>query len=113
MELFLASPKFTSGDEFYKYVESTLDYEIAEKIKPEIDTVVQAYNNYLIKVDNIIELVDSFRFVETRKECAMLITSRYKDWRAGYAFTLLDNREISDKILSNAVFQELEDLTNN
>jgi hypothetical protein len=113
MELFLASPKFTSGDQFYKYVETTLDFEIAEKIKSEIDTVVQAYNNYLIKVDNIIELVDSFRFVETRKECAMLITSRYKDWRAGYAFTLLDNREISDKILSNAVFQELEDLTNN
>jgi hypothetical protein len=113
MELFLASPKFTSGDQFYKYVETTLDFEIAEKIKSEIDTVVQAYNNYLIKVDNIIELVDSFRFVETRKECAMLITSRYKDWRAGYAFTLLDNREISDKILSNAVFQELETLKNN
>jgi hypothetical protein len=113
MELFLASPKFTSGNEFYKYVETTLDYEIAEKIKSEIETVVQAYNNYLIKVDNIIELVDSFRFVETRKECAMLITSRYKDWRAGYAFTLLDNREISDKILSNAVFQELEALKNN
>jgi hypothetical protein len=113
MDLFLASPKFTSGNEFYKYVETTLDYEIAEKIKSEIETVVQAYNNYLIKVDNIIELVDSFRFVETRKECAMLITSRYKDWRAGYAFTLLDNREISDKIVSNAVFQELEALKNN
>jgi len=25
---------------------------------------------------------------------------------------MLDNREITDKILSNAVFQELEDLTN-
>jgi T4 RnlA family RNA ligase len=112
MELFLASPKFTSGDEFYKYVETTLDYEIAEKIKPEINIVVQAYNNYLVKVDKIIELVDSFRFVETRKECAMLITSRYKDWRAGCSFTLLDNREISDKILSNAVFQELSALTN-
>ena len=112
MELFLASPKFTSGDEFYKYVETTLDYEIAEKIKPEIETVVQAYCIYKDKLNRLVDVVNDLSHCESRKEQAIVITTRYNDWRKGYAFLMLDNREITDKILSNAVFQELEDLTN-
>jgi hypothetical protein len=112
MELFLASPKFTSGDEFYKYVESTLDYEIAEKIKPEINTVVQAYCNYKDKLNRLVDVVNDLSYCDSRKEQALVITTRYDDWRTGHAFLMLDNREITDKILSNAVFQELEDLTN-
>jgi hypothetical protein len=112
MELFLASPKFTSGDEFYKYVETTLDYEIAEKIKPEINTVVQAYCNYKDKLNRLVDVVNDLSYCDSRKEQALVITTRYDDWRTGHAFLMLDNREISDKILSNAVFQELEDLTN-
>jgi hypothetical protein len=112
MELFLASPKFTSGDEFYRYVETALDYEIAEKIKPEIETVVQAYCTYKDKLNRLVDVVNDLSYCDSRKEQALVITTRYDDWRTGHAFLMLDNREITDKILSNAVFQELEDLTN-
>ena len=112
MDLFLASPKFMNSDDFYNYIVQVIDFEVAEKIKPEIETVVQAYCTYKDKLNRLVDVVNDLSYCDSRKEQALVITTRYNDWRTGHAFLMLDNREITDKILSNAVFQELEDLTN-
>lgn len=113
MDLFLASPKFTTSEAFYKYVETTLDYEIAEKIKGDIENVVAAYNTFLDKFDRLTDIVNDLTFCDSRKEQAMVITSRYQDWRKSCAFLMLDNREIPDKMLSDAVHQELATILEN
>jgi len=110
MDAFIASPRFTSSEEFYRYIETTLDYEVAERIKDDISTVVEAYKNYLKKLSELKIHIETLRFCETRKEQALEITNRYNDWRKSYAFLMLDSREIPDKMESDAIHQELEDL---
>ncbi len=113
MDLFLASPKFTTCEAFYKYVETTLDYEIAEKIKGDIENVVSAYNTFVHKFDRLTDVVNDLSFCDSRKEQAMVITSKYDDWRKSCAFLMLDNRDIPDKMLSDAVRQELKTILEN
>lgn len=112
LDVFIESPKFMNSDDFYNYIVQVIDFEVAEKIKSEINTVVQAYCNYKHKLNRLVDVVNDLSYCDSRKEQALVITTRYDDWRTGHAFLMLDNREITDKILSNAVFQELEDLTN-
>lgn len=113
MDLFLASPKFTTSEAFYKYVETTLDYEIAEKIKGDIENVVHAYNIFVDKFNRLTDVVNDLSHCDSRKEQAMVITSWYQDWRKSCAFLMLDNREIPDKMLSDAVHQELATILEN
>jgi len=110
MDLFLASPKFTTSEAFYKYVETTLDYEIAEKIKGDIENVVAAYNIFTVKFNLLTDVVNDLTFCDSRKEQAMVITSRYHDWRKSFAFNMLDNREIQDTLIGKAVHYELDEL---
>ena len=113
MDLFLASPKFTTSEAFYKYVETTLDYEIAEKIKGDIENVVAAYKTFVDKFNRLTDVVNDLSHCDSRKEQAMVITSWYQDWRKSCAFLMLDNREIPDKMLSDAVHQELATILEN
>jgi hypothetical protein len=112
LDVFLASPKFTTVEDFYKYVETTLDYEIAEKIKDDMVPIVEAYNSYLKKVERVKNVVKLVKDIETRKEQAQIIQQDLHGWQHGHAFTLLDNRELSDKMVENAVKAELEKVLN-
>jgi hypothetical protein len=112
MDLFLASPKFTTSEAFYKYVETTLDYEIAEKIKDDIENVVHAYNIFVDKFNRLTDVVNDLTYCDSRKEQAMVITSRYQDWRKSFAFNILDNYEIHDTVLGKAIHYELDKLLN-
>ena len=113
LELFICSPRFTAADEFYAYVESTLDYEVAEKIKDDIETVVAVYNDYLQMVDNIKNFIKTdLDHCETRKDVAQRITSTCAPWQTGLAFSLFDRREISEKQFSDTLFKILEQYGN-
>lgn len=113
MDLFIASPRFNTVEDFYNYVKNTLDYEIAEKIKDDIETVVRAYCNYNYKLNRLLAAVEELIHCESRKEQAMVITSRYSDWRRSFAFTLLDKRNIDDNMESKALHYELEEQLKN
>jgi hypothetical protein len=110
MDVFIASPRFTSYEGFYNYVETALDYEIAEKIKDDIAVVVKAYCSYKDKLERLTDVVNDLSFCDSRKEQALVITARYDDWRKSFAFLMLDNREIPDKMESDAIHQELTEL---
>lgn len=112
MELFIASPRFTQARDFYAYVESTLDYEVAEKIKDDIETVVAVYNDYLKLVETIENFVETkARVCLSRKDVAQMIIGTFDSW-SGLAFTLLDGRAISEKQLSDSLFKILEQYGN-
>jgi hypothetical protein len=113
MDMFIASPRFTEYKDFYNYVEVMFDFEIAEKIKDDIAVIVQAYTNYLTKLDSLRKFVKELSYYETRREQAICITSKYSDWRKSYAFNLLDNRECTPSFESAAIHHELEKLTKN
>ena len=113
MELFISSPRFTSPDEFYSYVESTLDYEVAEKIKDDIETVVSVYNDYLELIYRIVGFVGTRLDVcESRKEAAELVLANFESWQTGLVFTLFDRRKISEKQFSDTLFKILEQYGN-
>ena len=99
LDVFMASPKFISSDDFYKYIETTLDYEIAEKCKEYIVKICAAYRRYLAQSEVIESYVELLRDYETRKEQAQDIQSRFIGLDVGQAFTVLDNRAIDDKLI--------------
>lgn len=108
MELFISSPRFTRYEDFYAYVESTLDYEVAEKIKDDIAIVVDAYNSYLQLISDIKHFISSeLDLCATRKDAAHLINSKLPTWQAKLAFTLYSRREISQRQFSGIMFSIL------
>ena len=108
LDVFMASPKFTKSEDFYKYIETTLDFEIAEKCKDYIKDVCNAYlivKTKMIIVDGAMEYIKT---LNTRKEQAQYIKERCYDWMVPYAFSRLDDKELDDKLLRKALEQELK-----
>lgn len=100
LDVFIESPRFFTAKEFYDYVAATLDFEIAEKIKPEIERVVNCYLSFLKKKDAVELLVGEIRSLDNRKKQAMFVISEFPTgWQKGYAFSLLDGKEIDENKL--------------
>lgn len=109
IDLFLASPRFKKYEEFYDFVATTMDYELAEKIKEEMQIIVAAYNEFSSLILDIqIKIKESIAFLETRRCQALKIQEIFKGWKTSVAFSLLDNREITDTMLKKI----LEQITN-
>lgn len=108
LDVFMASPGFITTKGFYDYIEQTLDFEIAEKCKDFIGQITEAYGKFL-HTYNIIQIeVDRFiKPLETRKEQAIAITTKFKGWETPLAFCLLDNKEVEDKLQRKAMEQLL------
>lgn len=99
LDVFMASPRFLREREFYNYIEQTLDFEIAEKCKDFIGQITEAYGKYVHTYNIIKHEVDRFiKPLETRKEQAIAITTKFKGWQTPLAFCLLDNKDIEDKL---------------
>jgi len=104
LDVFMASPKFTKSEDFYKYIETTLDYEIAEKCKDYIEDICNAYRT----VDAMMHIVRGYvdhaiKPLESRKEQAMNIQTLCRGWEVSYAFLYLDGREVDDKLIRKAI----------
>lgn len=108
LDVFIDSPKFTNSTDFYNYIVQVIDFEIAEKVKGDIPFVVEAYVTYSDKLKRLVDVVNDLSYCESRKEQAQVITSKYDDWRKSYAFLMLDNRDIDDKMEAKALHYELE-----
>ncbi len=107
LDVFMESPKFEKSDDFYKFVETTLDWEIAEYCKDSIKEICEAYCIVLDKIkkaDNVVQGLQGL----TRKEQALDIQQQYSDWRTGYCFSRLDGKEMDDKTLRKAIEKELK-----
>lgn len=107
LDLFMVSPKFIKSEEFYKYIETTLDFEIAEKCESFIKEICEAYRNVLDKIKKADNVIEGLRGL-TRKEQAIDIQQHYDDWRTGYCFSALDGKSMDDKMVRKAIEQELD-----
>lgn len=81
------------GD-FYKKIETEFDFEIAFQLKDQIEKICNAGELSKKYIDNILEMVYDIRKVESRKEQAEMIKRNYRE-NSGYAFSILDNKEIN------------------
>lgn len=102
--VFIEAGKPETFDNFYIYIETTLDHELAEFCRDNIGTVVRCHNEIVGKQNKVKELVKNIAGL-ARKEQALDITQHYKDWRAGYAFGLLDGKQFPDNKLA-AILEE-------
>jgi len=108
LDVFMESPKFTKYEDFYSHIEKLLDFEIAEKCKPFIQEITDAYAKFVKCVDNINQRMLFIRDYSNRKEQAMAIQEEFRDWKTAIAFILLDKREIDNKIVRKAMDKILE-----
>jgi hypothetical protein len=108
LDVFMESPKFTNFNDFYKHIETLLDFEIAEKCKPFIQEITDAYSKFVKGVEQINESLQLIRNYATRKEQAAAIQQEFPNWKMSIAFLLLDNREIDDKVVRKTLEKILE-----
>lgn len=109
LEVFLESLRFVEYDDFYEYVRTSLDFEIAEKIKDEIFQITEAYKKYVHTLDVIkYKIEHNVRFLPTRKEQALEIQQELRGWQVPIAYKILDNVEIDDKLLVKSMEKILE-----
>jgi hypothetical protein len=108
VDLFLAGGTFLTYDEFYHFVSTTIDFELAEKIKDDIEKIVNANNKVVEKLDKVRKVVDSVRGNSfSRKDQAQTFFDHWKDERTGIAFSMLDNKKIEDKTLKFLIEKEI------
>jgi T4 RnlA family RNA ligase len=108
LDLFMTTDRFTKYEDFYKYIEMTIDYEVAERLKGDLLKIVTAYNKVLEKMKKVDHVIDGIRGDSfTRKDQAVCITQHWSDWRKSYGFVTLDNKEVEDKLIKSAIESEL------
>lgn len=89
---------------FYKYIEATLDYEIAESCRDRIKKVVEAHEALEEEKSKVRKWLNSFGTEFSRKELAFEVNLKYRgkncrDWRKGFAFVYLDGKDLdADKM---------------
>jgi hypothetical protein len=111
VDLFMTTPRFTKYSDFYHYVETTKDFEVAEKIKDHMLAITVAYCKFLEKTERVKNVVEQVRNGFNRREQAQQFQLHWKvnDWRLPAAFCLLDNKPIIDKLVQTAILTELLD----
>jgi hypothetical protein len=109
IDLFLTTERFTKYEDFYQFVLTSLDFEIAERIKDDMLKIINAYNKTLGQINKVRLVVDNVRGESfTRKDQAMEIILNFKDWRKSVAFCILDNKVVDDKMLRIGIEQNIE-----
>ena len=108
LDVFMESPKFTDYEGFYKYIETLLDHEIAEKCKPFIQEITDAYATFVKCTNRMRERMVFIHEYANRKEQAQTILQEFREWKTVVAFLLLDKREIDDKVLRKSLEYILE-----
>jgi T4 RnlA family RNA ligase len=107
--VFMESHRPTTYDEFYKYVEDTMDHEIAEKCKDYMQDVVNAFNDFRKDVEDIEYELDTYiKKLDTRKDQAIAIQTRFRTGiEKSMAFTMLDKAFIDDKLVQKYMENKL------
>jgi hypothetical protein len=99
------TPKYS---EFRNYIESTIDFEVAENCKDHILTITKAYTKVLEKIDKVRNFVNTLPRDFNRKEQAEAILYNFRDWRKSAAFTILDKRQFDDKFIKQVIQYEID-----
>lgn len=108
LDLFMVSPKFTQYSKFYEYTEEHVDFEVAEHCKDFILEITVAYSKIVDKIENLKTFISQIKTGFTRKEQAQEIQKNFSDWRVPAGFSMLDDKDLDDKIIRKAILCELQ-----
>lgn len=99
-----------SYSEFYNYIATQFDYEIAEKVRGHISNICDAYKEVQRIIDGMHNFIThTVMPLKTRKEQALKIISAYGDTnRASYLFNILDGNELIDDHYKKLMFQVMK-----
>lgn len=94
--------------EFYDYIETTFDFELAETAKGNISKICDAYKEVTKIVIGMNNFVYKIKSLETRKYQAREIIGAYgKTNRAAFVFNILDGKDLTDDQVKKLLFQKL------
>jgi hypothetical protein len=111
LDVFMNNPT-TKYSEFFSYIENTIDHEVALNCVDHIRDLTIAYSKFCEKLDKLKNFISTFPREYSRKEFSQDINFNYKDWRVSVAFSILDNKDIPDRIVRKAIQYEHENKTN-
>jgi T4 RnlA family RNA ligase len=91
LDVYLTSTNRGDYNSFYEFIETTMDYELAEACKDNMLKITQTNMEILAEIEEAKQFVSALKGV-TRKDNAVAICQRYTDWRKGLCFNLLDGK---------------------
>jgi hypothetical protein len=103
LDVFMESSRFVESKDFYNYVVTTLDFEIAERVKDDITKITEAYGKFIHSVNTIERAMEYISKLDSRKKQAMAIQEHWDGWLIPCAFSLLDNKPLDDKLVKKSM----------
>jgi hypothetical protein len=103
LDVFIESPRFVEYQDFYNFVLTTIDYEVAEKIKDDIAKITEAYGKFIHSVNTIERAMEYISKLDSRKKQAMAIQEHWDGFMIPVGFSLLDNKPLDDKLVKKSM----------
>jgi hypothetical protein len=99
---------YPSYQEFYTYIVTTFDYELAEQCRGHISNISDGYKEVLKIIAHMKAFVEPLKALP-RKDAALKILSAYGETnRKSFCFNLLDGKELDGEAIKKLVFQVLK-----
>ena len=105
------SQGYPSYTDFYNYIQTTFDYELAVFCQPQMSKICDAWKIVQQIEAGMKKFVDSIRGLPSRREQALKIISSYggeTNNRSGMVFTLLDSKPLTSEMYKKLLFQCLK-----
>jgi len=103
LDVFMESPRFVEYQDFYKFLCDSLDFEIAERVKDDIAKITEAYGKFIHSINTIERAMEYISKLDSRKKQAMAIQEHWDGWMIPVGFSLLDNKELDDKLVKKSM----------
>jgi hypothetical protein len=102
------SQGYPSYQDFYNYILTTFDYELAEYVRGSISNISDGYKEVLKIVSHMKSFVEPLKGLP-RKDAALKILSAYGETnRKSFCFNLLDGKELDGEAVKKLMFQVLK-----
>ena len=102
------SQGYPSYTDFYNYIATTFDYELAEKVRGNISNISDAYKEVLKIISHMKSFVEPLKSM-SRKDAAIKIMGAYGETnRKSFCFNLLDGKELDGDSIKKLIFQVLK-----
>lgn len=102
------SQGYPTYQDFYNYIATTFDYELAEQIRSNISKICDGYKEVFCIIAHMKSFVEPLKKLP-RKDAAMKILSAYGETnRKSFCFNLLDNRKLDGESIKKLIFQVLK-----
>jgi len=103
LDVFMESPRSYKYEDFKKFIEDTMDYEIALKVDEDIHKITEAYGKFIHSINTIERAMGYISKLDSRKKQAMAIQEHWDGIMVPIAFSLLDNKPLDDKLVKKSM----------